>query len=337
VARRLSSGDPFALSFDVPVAGGTLRVARAGPPATAAEGVALAVHGATSGLMTWRSVTRRLDGGVCLLAPDLRGRGRSARLPGPYGMAAHVADLIAVLDHVGAPSAVLVGHSMGAYVVERVAAEHPERVAAIVLLDEGLPAARPDVPDEIVDVAVARAILRLAITFPSADRCVHAWRSHPAVAQAWDEDVEAYVRYDLVEDGGVVRCGASASAVRTDGTEMARDDVNRTALNRVRAPVHLLRAERGLFNDDPVIPRDTLQEFAATHPSVRIEEVTGVNHYTLVLGPGAGPYRVAAAIEGFCRDLQAGSPHRKNGRSRQYQRRRADDTAARASASSPLR
>lgn len=312
---RFSRGDPFALGFEVPVSGGELHVARAGPPAAEADGVALAVHGATAGLMIWRSVARRLDGSICLLAPDLRGRGRSARLPAPYGMAAHVADLIAVLDHAGAASAVLVGHSMGAYVVERVAAEHPERVAAVVLLDEGLPLPRPDVDDEIVDVAVARAILRLAITFPSADRCAHAWRSHPAMAQAWDEDIEAYIRYDLIEDNGVVRSGASAAAVRTDGTEMARDDVNRTALNRVRAPVHLLRAERGLFNDDPVIPGDKLQEFTATHPSVRIEEVAGVNHYTLVIGPGEGPYRVAAAIQRFCSDLRSGSRHRKNGAS----------------------
>jgi lipase len=296
---RFSSDDPFVVRFEVPVAGGNLHVARAGPPATEAEGVALAAHGMTPGLMTWLTVARRLNGGICLLAPDLRGRGRSARLPGPYGMAAHVADLLAVLDHVGAPSAVLVGHSMGAYVVERLAAEHPERAAAVVLLDSGLPFDRPDVPDEIVDVGVGRALLRLAITFPSADRCVQAWRSHPAMATAWDEDIEAFVRYDLVERGGLVRCGASAAAVRSDGTEMARDDVNRTALERVRAPVHLLRAERGLFNDDPLISRATLQAFAAAYPSVRIEEVAGANHYTIVIGPGDGPSRVAAAIERF--------------------------------------
>jgi pimeloyl-ACP methyl ester carboxylesterase len=265
--------------------------------------VALAAHGMTPGLMTWRTVARRLDPGICLLAPDLRGRGRSSRLPGPYGIAAHVADLIAVLDHAGVRSAVLVGHSMGAYVLERLAGDHPERAAAVVLLDSGLPFPRPEVHDEIVDAGVARGLLRLAVTFPSADRCVQAWRKHPAMAQSWNEDIEEFVRYDLVEDRGLVRCGASVAAVRTDGTEMAVDDVNRTALDRVPAPVHLLRAERGLFDDDPLISPETLQAFAAAYPSVRIEEVAGVNHYTLVLGPGPGPYRVAAAIEGFCGDF----------------------------------
>jgi lipase len=299
---RFSSDDPFALTFGVPVAGGELHVARAGPPPEEAKGVALVAHGMTPGLMIWRTVARKLDRSICFLAPDLRGRGRSARLPGPYGMAVHVADLIAVLDHVGASSAVLVGHSMGAYVVERLAADHPERAAAVVLLDSGLPFPRPDVPGEIVDLGVGRGLLRLAITFPSADRCVHAWRSHPALANTWDDDVEAFVRYDLVEDRGLVRCGASPAAVRTDGTEMMLDDLTRSALERVGASVLLLRAERGLFNDSPLIPREKLDEVAAAYPWVGIEEVDGANHYTLVVGPGPGPYRVAAAIERFCEE-----------------------------------
>lgn len=301
---RVSSDDPFALTFEVPVAGGRLKVARAGPPATAAEGVAIAAHGLTTAL-TWRTVARRLDEGICLLAPDLRGRGRSATLPGPYGMAAHVADLIAVLDHVGAPSAVLVGHSLGAYVVERLAGEHPERATAVVLLDSGLPLSRPGVSDKRVDVGAA--MRPLAISYPSADWAVQVWRSHPAMAEDWDEDIEAYVRYNLAERGGSVGLCASAAAVRTDATEMAVDDANRTALKRIRAPVRLLRAERGVFDDDPVIPEHELRAFAAAYPSVRIEEVAGTNHYTIVLGPGPGAYRVAAAIEGLC------SPDRKNG------------------------
>jgi pimeloyl-ACP methyl ester carboxylesterase len=293
--------DPFSERFEVPVAGGSLQVARAGPPADSAECVVLAAHGVTASLMTWVTVARELDERVCLLAPDLRGRGRSAKLPPPYGMAAHVADLIAVLDHVGTASAVLMGHSMGAYIAARLAAEQPERAAGLVLLDAGLPVPAPDDPDAL-DAAVANAVMRLAITFATADQYIQGWRAHPAFAHAWDEDVEAYARYDLVEDGGAVRCAASAAAVRTDTTEMVLDDETRTALDRVPAFAQLLRAERGLFDDDPLIPADALHAFAATHPSVRVEEVAGVNHYTLVMGHSPGPARVAAAIDASLRD-----------------------------------
>ncbi|MFZ5850408.1 MAG: alpha/beta fold hydrolase, partial [Actinomycetota bacterium] len=73
-------------TLDVPVDGGTLRVGvwgEAGP-------VVLAVHGITANHRTWDLVADRLPD-VRLVAPDLRGRGRSATLPGPFGMARHAA------------------------------------------------------------------------------------------------------------------------------------------------------------------------------------------------------------------------------------------------------
>ena len=81
----------------VPVAGGDLFVARwgSGPPV-------LAVHGITGSHAAWPWVADRLAGAVSLIAPDLRGRGASNGLPGPFGMAAHAADLVAVLDHLEA-------------------------------------------------------------------------------------------------------------------------------------------------------------------------------------------------------------------------------------------
>jgi lipase len=298
--------DPFDDRFGVEVAGGTLNVARAGPPPDQAECVVLAAHGVTASMMTWRTIARRLraDTRMSLLAPDLRGRGRSATLPGPYGIACHVNDLIAVLDHVGAQRAVLVGHSLGAYVVARLAAEHPERAAALVLLDAGLPLAAPHDPDRMLKGAVANAVMRLSITFPSIHAYIDAWRSHPAFSHAWNEDVEAYAAYDLVANGKAVRCVASAAAVRADSAEMVLDEMTRTALDRVNAQVlvHVLRAERGLFDDDddPLIAAADLQAFAAAHPEARVDAVAGVNHYTLVMGDSPGPEKVVAAIQAAC-------------------------------------
>jgi pimeloyl-ACP methyl ester carboxylesterase len=258
--------------------------------------------------MTWRTVARtlRAQSHASFLAPDLRGRGRSAALPGPYGIETHVNDLIAVLDRVGARRAVLVGHSMGAYVVARLAAEHPERAAALVLLDAGLPLPPPENPDEVLQTAVANAVMRLGITFPSTYAYVAAWRSHPAFQEAWNEDIEAYVGYDLVHDGNAVRCIASPAAVRADSAEMVLEDVSRRALDRVHedVPVHVLRAERGLFDDDdaPLISAAELRAFAAAHPKARVDAVANVNHYTLVMGYSPGPDTVVAAIEsGFSR------------------------------------
>jgi hypothetical protein len=77
---RFSRDDPFALTFHVPVAGGELHVAQAGPPPTAAKGVVLVAHGMTPGLMIWRTVARRLDPSICFLARDA-GTAHGERLP----------------------------------------------------------------------------------------------------------------------------------------------------------------------------------------------------------------------------------------------------------------
>ncbi len=90
---------PTYRTHDVPVAGGTLRVGVWEPPeATAETPTVLAIHGITASHRCWLAVVEALPQ-VRIVAPDLRGRGRSNQLPGPYGMPAHAADLVAVLDH----------------------------------------------------------------------------------------------------------------------------------------------------------------------------------------------------------------------------------------------
>jgi lipase len=294
---RLS--DPWT-RYKVPVAGGELEVARAGPAVEEADGIVIAAHGVTSSLEVWRTIAREMSGRarVSLLAPDLRGRGRSADLPAPYGIAAHVADLLAVLDHAGVRRAVLTGHSMGAYVATALAAWHPERVEGVVLLDAGLVVHPPadDDPDELLEVTLEAALLRLDMTFRSADEYADLWRSHPAFARDWNDDVDAYARYDLGGAPGALRCVVSPAAVRADSADLVHDETLVSAIDRVSAPIHLLHAPRGMFDDEPLLSAPILDSFRATHPDAAIEEVPDVNHYTLAMGAGAGPPRVADAL-----------------------------------------
>lgn len=295
-------GDPFREQEDVAVAGGTLRVARLGPPPERAGAVVVLVHGITASHAQWRTVVRHLAGRdrTSILAPDLRGRGRSAALPPPYGIDAHVADVLSVLDAVRAPPAVLVGHSMGAYVVARLAAEHPERAAAVILVDGGLPLPYPpdlDV-DTVLQAVLGPAIERLHRTFASVEEYVAFWRAHPAFAGRWDSDLEAYVRYDLTGPAGALRSVVVEEAVRADGRDLLRDEATLAAAARVQAPLTIVRAPRGLLDDDnPVIPGPVLDAFAATRDATRVEDIPDVNHYTVVLGAQGGARRVAAVIE----------------------------------------
>jgi hypothetical protein len=57
-----------------------------------------------------------------------------------------------------------------------------------------------------------------------------------------------------------------------------------------------MRAERGLFDDDPLIPLPQLDEFLRDNPHVSVDMVPGVNHYTIAMGSGHGPRRIAATL-----------------------------------------
>jgi lipase len=234
---------------------------------------------------------------VCVLAPDLRGRGRSAQLPPHTRFDAHVDDLVAMLDELGVERAMLAGHSMGAFAVARVAADHPRRASGLVLVDGGLAGPlRDDAdPDEVLEKMLGPALARLDMTFESPARYFEFWRAHPAFGQAWNDDMEAYARADLTGEPGEMRSVVSEAAVRTDGTALVLDERTRTAIERVQAPMELLRAPRGLLDDENVMIADSVLEgFLARRPDVSAELVEDVNHYTILMGAGAP--RVASAI-----------------------------------------
>jgi pimeloyl-ACP methyl ester carboxylesterase len=89
-------------------------------------------------------------GGHRVIAYDARGHGRSAPAgdPDAYGYDVLAADLLAVLDDRGIDRAVLAGASMGAHTLLRLAIEHPERAAALVVIT---PAFDPDTTERGLD------------------------------------------------------------------------------------------------------------------------------------------------------------------------------------------
>ena len=280
--------------LDVPVAGGTLavfRLAEGGEPV-------LAVHGITANSHAWLAVARSLEGRAVLLAPDLRGRGASSRLPPPYGMEAYTSDMLAVLDHCGIERGVLVGHSLGAYAVARFAADHPERVRTAVLIDGGL--ARPlpeDVdPEQFLAAFLGPALARLELTFEAPEAYHEWWRAHPAMAgsDVSPDDLVAYANHDLVGKAGALRSGVAREAVRADAGELL--ELGKPA-HRLSVPVEMLRAPRGLQNDPtPMIPAELANAWAGDAPhDRRVGEVPDTNHYTIVMG-ASGARVVAQAI-----------------------------------------
>ncbi len=219
-----------------------------------------------------------------LAAPDLRGRGQSRELPGPYGLDRHARDVVAVLRHFGGRP-VLAGHSMGAYVALLARDAHPELVRRLVLVDGGLPLPVPEGTDldATLDATLGPAIARLGQTFPSTDSYLDFWRAHPALAGHWTPDVEAYVRYDLTGEPGQLRSRVIGDAVRADGRDVLAEKPLAEALQRLTRPTPLLTAPAGMFGaPPPLIPHELVAAWAERVPALRPQVVPGVNHYTIM-------------------------------------------------------
>ncbi len=273
--------------IDVPVAGGTLATYRWPGDAP----VVLAAHGISSNHRTWGVVAGELDGAATLVAPDLRGRGRSNGLPGPYTIARHAEDCLAVLDHLGAHDALVAGHSMGGFVATALATRHAERVRAVVLVDGGPPLHVP--PGVDVDDALAAtlgpAMKRLDMTF--ADRGAYRafWQQHPSFAGIWSGEVDAQIQHDLEGPEPEMRSACVKEAVRVNGRELLADEAVRTAVRDVACPMVLLWAPRGMMDE----PGGLYSEERLN--GIEHEMVPDTNHYSILLG-AHGAKRVAAAI-----------------------------------------
>lgn len=297
-------GQPFHTSLAVPVAGGTLHVGVAGAPVgTDGVPVVMAVHGITGSHRTWAPVARHLGDAVTVLAPDLRGRGESSGLGGPYGMATHARDVVAVLDHVGCRQAVVAGHSMGGYVVARLAADAPDRLSAAVLVDGGLPLPLPpDMdPDVVLAAVLGPSLARLDMTFESVEAYRDFWRSHPAFGpRPWTDDIGDFIDYDLgppaqldgkTGAGGqtVLRSRVSKEAVSGDGRDLLDGEGARKALESLPDSAVLLWAARGLQNEErPLLPPEAIADAQALLPHLVVKEVPDTNHYFILLGDREG-------------------------------------------------
>lgn len=105
---------------------------------------ALGVHKST-----WDGVAPQFAATHHVVAPDLRGAGRSP-WPGEYTYELMRDDVLALFDALDLSEVTLVGHSMGGTVACLVAEESPSRLARLILEDTG-PPRRPEVPRTVPD------------------------------------------------------------------------------------------------------------------------------------------------------------------------------------------
>ena len=127
MSRLIPAGDTQLYAIDAP--GGT-------PPL-------LFLSGGFGTVQSWSRVIRRLAGKYRTVRFDARARGKSGR-SADYSVRAAVSDIGSVIDATHIERPILVGWSYGATIAVRYAAEHPEQVGGLVLVDGAYPIAMFD-------------------------------------------------------------------------------------------------------------------------------------------------------------------------------------------------
>ena len=249
------------------------------------------LHGLTASYLNFIGVAARLSGRLPLLALDLRGRGDSEKPEGPYGFVQHAKDVAAAMRSFGLGPSVIVGHSMGAFIAAALAAQFPELVSGLVLVDGGYVPDRSSgvAADAAVNAALLERVTQLRETYPSREAYVALWRGKPHFpADAWGPWVQAFLEYEVGGDGPVKPKAYDAGVVADLAEGMRRDEIV-SRLRALRVPTLLMRAEAGFLpTQPPLFPDSRRDEILALSPHIEDRKIPGTTHYTIMLGnPGA--------------------------------------------------
>jgi pimeloyl-ACP methyl ester carboxylesterase len=241
----------------------------------------------------WGAVAPKVAARTTAVVYDRAGLGRSPAAAGRRDLDHLVADLSAVLDHLGPGPFVLVGHSWGGPIVRAAAAARPERIAGLVLVDQ---------TDERCDLFFSKVNERQLRwgprLLPLAARAgllrIPAKRLSAHLPDPWAAALRA-------EDGTVAATRTQIAELvgSTDDLRRLRDD----PLALPDVPVSVISGVQHGFGEGGRRPAvvDAHRQTAAALPRGRHVEAAGSSHYV----PFTEPDLVVGEIERVLDEAEA--------------------------------
>jgi pimeloyl-ACP methyl ester carboxylesterase len=256
----------------------------------------LCIHGITANCRCWDTLAQTLAPDNHVMAMDLRGRGQSDKPSRGYALDFHLRDINCLLDDLDCDRAVIMGHSLGAFIGLAFAAEYPGRVNRLILVDGGGDLSPEQM--EKVFAGIKPALDRLEMVFPSSEAYLEKMRAAPYI-QPWSAVTEAYYRYEIETVEGGVRTNIAPAHIQEEAANIRKVDCA-PYYPRLECDVLILRATKGLLSqDDILLPEDVIGRMLREIPRVQRFDVDGMNHYGVVFQPHAARDEV---IREFLRD-----------------------------------
>ena len=179
----------------------------------AAASPVVCLHGVTAHGERYRRLAEERWRQFHVVAPDLRGHGRSGWEP-PWTTPAHLLDLVETTDALGIGRADWVGHSWGGRLVLELAAVHPERIRRAVLLD---PAIQP-LPGPSYQLAEAELT---GGVFASAEEYVERRLAASELTPREDAERDVEQAFERQPDGSIRRRSCQPAVVSVYGELVA--------------------------------------------------------------------------------------------------------------------
>ena len=245
----------------------------------------LCVHGISGNCRCWDHVAEALAPRYYVLAMDLRGRGLSEKPAAGYSISHHCRDIHTLLKHENISQVVLLGHSLGALIGLEFAAEFPETVDRLILVDGGGQLSAEQ--RKKVFAGIQPTLDRLGKIFPSDEAYLNLMKRNPLL-QPWTPMLEDYYLYELEEADGGVRSRVKAEHIKEEAENLAGYDVTEF-YSRIKCPVLILRAPEGMTTPDNILlPEQALDKMLGEIPDARYVDVAESNHYSIVMQPDKG-------------------------------------------------
>lgn len=242
----------------------------------------LCLHGITANCRCWDTLAQALTSTHHLFAMDLRGRGQSEKPSKGYALEYHLQDINCVLDDLDLDRVVIMGHSLGAFIGLAFAAEYPERVERLILVDGGGDLSAEHM--EKVFVGIKPALDRLGQVFPSEKDYLEKMSAAPYI-QPWSSAIERYYHHEIETIEGGVQTNIAPAHIMEEAQNIRKVDCA-TYYPRIRCKVLILRAPVGLLSlDDILLPEEVIDRMIKEIPHAQRFDVSGMNHYGIVFQP----------------------------------------------------
>jgi len=249
----------------------------------------LCVHGISANCRCWDTMVKALAPWYRIIAMDLRGRGLSEKPPAGYSIAQHCQDIRVLLENLGVGRAVIMGHSLGALIALAFAAQHPEKVESLILVDGG-GGLSPEQTEKVF-AGIQPTLDRLGKVFPSSEAYLDLMKRNPLL-QPWSPALETYYLYEIEEVEGGVRSRVQPEHIKEEAENLGNLDVA-DFYPQIKCPVLILRATEGMLApDDILLPKEVVERMLQEIPDARCVDLQGANHYSIVLQPNEARDRV---------------------------------------------